>query len=167
MVTGQSVKDVDLSCRVLLDGLEHLRGGKRLDKALQHSLGVFNSARTEVPKVAVVFISGRNGRAAILRQAVRPLIRRGVTVYVVGIGRQVDTRVLGAVAQRLENVLLVNNFRDLLNQVGPVARHIGEFGLLFLFVKDLLDKLQAFYITLYLAVLCIERKYSCPIVILS
>lgn len=118
------------SCRLLLDGLEHLRGGRRLDKALQYSAWVFNSARQEHPKVAVVFMSGRYSRISTLRQAVIPLMRRGVTVYVVSIGRLVNGRALDAVAQRHENVLLVNNFKDLLNQVGQVARHISK--LLFL-----------------------------------
>lgn len=97
-----------------------------MDRALQYSARVFNSAREGLPKVAVVFMSGRYSQASTLRQAVRSLVRRGVTLYVVNIGRLVNTRVLGAVAQRLENVLLVNNFRDLLNQVGPVARHISK-----------------------------------------
>ena len=67
---------------------------------------------------------------ALLSDAVKPLQALGVTVFVVGIGNRLNNQELVTMTEKLEHIVNVTSFAELLQQVERLSKLIGESCLL-------------------------------------
>ena len=132
-----------------VDGLPYERGTTRIDLALEKAAQeIFPQARQGVPKIAILITDGKQTQAADakgLTDASEPLRKAGVRVLAVGIGSGVDPDELRLLTESDEDVVVTQNFADLLLQLGNLTSRscqlAGERNSLLEFLDTLLSVL--------------------------
>ncbi|XP_078377288.1 cuticlin-6-like [Oculina patagonica] len=107
-----------------VDALPYESGMTRIDKALDVvATEIFPEARADVPKIALLITDGMQTQTADakgLKEASEPLPRAGVYVLAVGIGSGVDASQLRLVTESDDDVMVANDFQDLLLKVDNI-----------------------------------------------
>ena len=104
-------------------------GGRRLDKAIELAGQTFAGVRRNAAKLLIIFAKGRtitDPDSKPLSEVTRPLKNQGVVTNVLAIGPGVDVVGLTSVALRPENILIVDSYDALRNQVQRIWKHIGK-----------------------------------------
>lgn len=104
-----------------------LGGSRRMDKALETAGTILNEARRSAPKIAVLLTTGRQTAerdTKLLDEAVKPLESVGAKTYVIAIGKKPDIRELSLAVKKIEDVIQVYSFRDLLAKTQPVTQNM-------------------------------------------
>lgn len=104
-----------------------LGGSRRMDKALETAGTILNEARRSAPKIAVLLTTGRQTAerdTKLLDEAVKPLESIGAKTYVIAIGKKPDIRELSLAVKKIEDVIQVYSFRDLLAKTQPVTQNM-------------------------------------------
>jgi len=106
---------VYLKLRIL--GLEFPDGLTRTDKALEMAgsqLYAPGKSRQQVPRVLVVFTDGETSQIKTYEAVLKPLKDRGVNIIAIGVGNEVSTTELKAIAMgRSDRVLQVSSINEL------------------------------------------------------
>ena len=116
----------------LVDGLPHERGVTRIDRALKLAQSIFDSndvTRRGIPKIFILLTDGKQTvtpDAMTLDEAARPLHETDVTIFVVGMGSNVDVEELQAVTLDKEDVFLAPTFDNLLSLSGSLSKTVCE-----------------------------------------
>ena len=107
--------------KTAVDQLPYERGQTRIDKALALAASdIFPDARPGVAKIALLITDGRQSAASDakdLKEASEPLRQAGVRVMALGIGSGVDRDELRLITENDDDVVLANDFEDMLLQV--------------------------------------------------
>lgn len=115
-----------------VDGLPYERGLTRIDKALDlAATDIFPEARAGVPKLALLITDGTQTPAADakgLREASEPLRKAGVRVLAVGVGSGVDRDELRLVTETEDDVVVADDFQDLLLKIGNLTSRACELA---------------------------------------
>ena len=118
------------SLSVAIRGISYIGGGGKAGQAIAavKSRVLDASGRTGVPKVVVVLMVGKTdddmvGPAGALKA-------QGVKIIMLGVGKSVDSSLLGSVASSTDFVLLENSIDDLPGQGAPLVVKINN-GMLF------------------------------------
>lgn len=115
-----------------VDGLPYERGLTRIDKALDlAATDIFPEARAGVPKLALLLTDGTQTPAADakgLREASEPLRKAGVRVLAVGVGSGVDRDELRLVTETEDDVVVADDFQDLLLKIGNLTSRACELA---------------------------------------
>ncbi|KAK3745599.1 hypothetical protein QZH41_005840 [Actinostola sp. cb2023] len=128
-----------------VDGVEHLGGQRRIDKALERAATVLAHGRPGAQKLAILLTAGRQTRngAKSLNDAVRPLRSIGAKTYIVAIGDRVNTGELRPAVQRPDDVMRVPSFavlsrhgQDAINHVLGITGAPKDFEADILFLID-------------------------------
>lgn len=102
-------------------------GDRRIDKVLRATEQLIKATRPKVPKVVVLFVSGRQGPGAgDLDKAMEPLRKAGVKTYVIAIGSAPDTNELRPIITRPKDMIIIPNYNNLVPKAPTVAKHIGK-----------------------------------------
>ena len=106
-----------------LDNLSHQLGGwTRIDKALITAAEVFQKARSDVHKVAMLLTDGKQRpENADLVTASEPLRKAGVQVIAVGITNDANRSELISVTQNEEDVIMAKDFEDLQDKLSSIT----------------------------------------------
>ena len=92
------------------DGLPFESGSTRIDKALYvTSEQVFTTSRQQNSKIAILITDGRNTigpNTVLLGIASQPLKQKGVRIFVVGVGANLDKEELLNITERKEDLIL-------------------------------------------------------------
>ena len=59
-----------------------------------------------------------------LEQAIQPIVERGINVYVVGVGENVNKDFLGQMVEDTNNLFVMNSFDGLFRTVPQIVRRI-------------------------------------------
>lgn len=109
------------------------RGGTRTDDALLRMRDMFSlEARSDIPKVAIVMTDGESSSQEGTKHEARMAHKAGITVFAIGIGRNVKESELQAIASRKSYVFTVDTFdalesiRDLLTLRACAVQSIPE-----------------------------------------
>ena len=107
------------------------KGYTRIDKALKKADEIFSNARKGVAKIAIVLTDGKqedpnavNDPIIELDIASEPLRKKGVEVWAVGIGKEVDESELRLMVKSKKNLILPNDFNELNQKVNSFRRRI-------------------------------------------
>lgn len=115
-----------------VDALPYERGLTRIDKALDlTATEIFPESRAGVPKIALLMTDGTQTPAADakdLKEASEPLRKAGVRVIAVGVGSGVDADELRLLTESDEDVMLANDFQDLLLKIGNLTSRACELA---------------------------------------
>lgn len=115
-----------------VDGLPYERGLTRIDKALDlAATEIFPEARAGVPKLALLITDGTQTPAADakgLKEASEPLRKAGVRVLAVGVGSGVDRDELRLVTETEDDVVVADDFQDLLLKIGNLTSRACELA---------------------------------------
>ena len=115
-----------------VDALPYERGLTRIDKALDvAATEIFPEGRAGVPKIALLITDGTQTQTADakdLTEASEPLRKAGVRVLAVGIGSGVDADQLRLVTESDEDVVVANDFQDLLLKIGNLTSRACELA---------------------------------------
>ena len=95
-----------------ITNISHTGGGTATHLALDRLHDAFINARTNegVPRVAIVFTDGQSHSYNLTIQAAQAVHSTGIVVYSFGIGNNVDTKELKAIASDSNNVFTILNF---------------------------------------------------------
>lgn len=108
-----------------LDGLTHLVGLRRMDRALEYASVAFDNRSPKIRKIVVLLTAGRGTRGGKpLAQAVQPLRTIGAETYVVAIGSKVSVPELTPIVKKKEDIILAPRFDQLASKVNSLADHI-------------------------------------------
>ena len=111
----------------LVDSTPYLGQYRRMDKAIEEAGRVLKQARDGVPKVVVLLTAGRDVRGGeVLKEAVKPLQRDGVKVFIVAIGDQPDIPALTGAVEQPEDVFRVPGFKQLPDHGVPAGNHVAS-----------------------------------------
>lgn len=110
-----------------VDAVPKISGEKRLDEALYFAARVLSQVkdRTDSHKILVVLTDGKQplGRNS-LNDAARLLKQIGVKVIIVGVGGNVDIKVLETITSRLDDLFYSRSFEELIRQVPVITDHV-------------------------------------------
>lgn len=86
--------------------------GTRTDLALNLVIPVFNTSRTSqgIPRVTIVCTDGRSSRPSLTFQAAQAVHDAGISVYSLGIGRNINESELNAIATSSNHVFYIDSF---------------------------------------------------------
>lgn len=118
----------------VLDGLQQLRGGRRVDRALTSATQIFRGSRPNVRHILVLLTSGKHTSesASPIENAVKQLETLDVERFVVAIGPESSGQDMKPVVERDEDVMYVPTFNSLRSQILRIAEHISK-GRVFFF----------------------------------
>ncbi|XP_068690493.1 collagen alpha-3(VI) chain-like [Montipora foliosa] len=109
-----------------IDNSPHLRGERRIDRALNETVRIMANARPSATKVVVLLTAGKQtsqsggqspGEAAL------PLLKNSVYNYVVAVGQEPDIAQLRPVVQDLSHIFRMASYDDLESQE-PLVAHV-------------------------------------------
>ena len=122
------------SLQSVLDGLQQLRGGRRVDRALTSAIQMFRGSRPEVRHILVLIASGEHTSESInpFKTAVQQLKTLSVERFVVAIGPESSGEDLRSVVERDADVIYVPTFDTLSSQILRIAEHISKGRVFFL-----------------------------------
>lgn len=125
-----------------VDNLPYTQGKARLDHALRVALsqllGAQGGARPGLSKILIVVSSAlkaQTGDDDLLGVSAKKLRQLGVTVFVMGVGDQVDAKVLSSLVTEEENVFLEESFESLMMKTRQVAKSACDSAGLLLFLS--------------------------------
>lgn len=110
-----------------VSNMPFLGGRRRIDNALEEAALLLTEARPNTPKVVILMAAGRHYTAAGSRGldvSSQPLREMGAQIYVVAIGRDIDSRELTVVASLRRNIISSPNFKMLPAQMKRIASAI-------------------------------------------
>ena len=110
-----------------VDGLYYIGGTKRIDRALVLAGQTFAKARSRVPKIAIVLTYGRRlsePGSNYIQSAINVLRDRGVSVFVIAIGEDLDFSELVKMVKKPLDIASDPSFDKLQPYVGSIARYI-------------------------------------------
>ena len=113
----------------IVDNLPHLRGTRRIDKALRTAATTLNQISSDYPKFVVLLTAGRQTQAPDSESfgaAVRSLHDAGVTTHVLGIGDDIDPSDFRGGDKEMTEVISVPSFLDLPQYVNTMSRNLME-----------------------------------------
>jgi hypothetical protein len=116
-----------------LSQLQKQGGGRRLDKAIELAGQTFAGVRRNAAKILIIFAKGKaitDPDSKPLPDVIKPLTKQGVITNVLAIG-PVDVGELTSIARRPENILIVDSFGALKNQVERIWKYIGKFACIY------------------------------------
>ena len=112
-----------------VDRLPYTPGNSRIDKALKVALTqllvVQGGARPGVAKILVLITSGTHNQTvdnSLIDAVAQKLQQLGVAVFLMGVGENVDVKLLRSLITRDENVLLQRSFEMLMTKTRQVAK---------------------------------------------
>ena len=115
-----------------VDQLPYERGRTRIDKALDLAASdVFPEARPGVARIALLITDGKQTEASDakgLREASAPLRKAGVRVMALGVGSGVDADQLRLITETDEDVLLADDFDNLLLKLRNLTSKVCELA---------------------------------------
>ena len=115
-----------------VDQLPYERGRTRIDKALDVAASdVFPEARPGVARIALLITDGKQTEASDakgLREASAPLRKAGVRVMALGVGSGVDADQLRLITETDEDVLLADDFDNLLLKLRNLTSKVCELA---------------------------------------
>ncbi|XP_073236997.1 collagen alpha-3(VI) chain-like [Porites lutea] len=112
-----------------VDKLPYIGGTARIDKALNLATSKLfvsqGGARPGLSKILIIVTTGkqnatRNGE--LIGVVAQKLLRMGVTVYVIVVGKEVDDKVLGSLVTEEENLFLEDSFKSLMLKTRQLAK---------------------------------------------
>lgn len=102
-------------------------GNRRIDKALEATQQLIKVARPKVPKIVVLFVSGRQALGSDdLSKRVAPLRKAGVKTYVIAVGSAPDTNELRPLVSTPGDLFIIPSYNSLAPKGPAVAKHIGK-----------------------------------------
>ena len=111
----------------LVDSTPYLGQYRRMDKAIEEAGRVLKQARDGVPKVVVLLTAGRDVPGGeVLKEAVKPLQRDGVKVFIVAIGDQPDIPALTGAVEERKDVIRVGDFKQLPDHGVSFGNHVAS-----------------------------------------
>ena len=122
------------SLQSVLDGLQQLRGGRRVERALTSATQMFRGSRPEVRHILVLIASGEHTSESEnpFETAVQQLKTLSVERFVVAIGPESSGKDLRPVVERDADVIYVPTFDTLSSQILRIAEHISKGRVFFL-----------------------------------
>ena len=120
----------------ILDGLQQLKGGRRVDRALTSATQMFKGSRPSVRHILVLLTSGKDTSELSnpFEIAVQQLKTLNVERFVVAIGPGSRGKYLKPVVERDKDVIYTPTFDSLRSQILRIAEHISK-GRVFSLVK--------------------------------
>lgn len=130
------------SLQSVLDGLQQLQGGRRVDRALTSAIQMFRGGRPNVRHILVLLTSGKHTSesASPFENVVEQLEALNVERFVVAIGPESTGQDLKPVVERDKDVIYVPTFDSLRSQVLRIAEHISKGTVLFPYLVKLNDR---------------------------
>lgn len=117
----------------VVDKIPFSAGGTRFDKAFGVAAnGLFSpngGVRSNLPKVLIILTDGKQSAdfdAVPVEKAVLPLRHLGVRVFVLAIGSQIDMVELQQMVTNPKDILVVNKFDELLDDVKKIGNKTCE-----------------------------------------
>lgn len=104
------------SLETIIDNLPHLRGARRIDRALKAATDALKDVDADHPKFVVLVAAGRQTDepgSQTFSAAVKPLRRTGTKTYVMAVGDNVDPSYFQGDDKNKSNVISVPSFLDL------------------------------------------------------
>ena len=83
---------------------------------------VFQEARKEFPKIAVVVLDGKENKNGQWRDSVLSLRKAGIRVLLVGVGSEINRASLRALVERDNDVIIMDSFTALLKNSVQLAK---------------------------------------------
>lgn len=116
------------SLQSVLDGLQQLRGGRRVDRGLTSATQMFRGSRPDVRRILILITSGEHTSESInpFETAVQQLKTLSVERFVVAIGPESSGKYFKPVVERDEDVIYVPTFDSLRSQILRIAEHISK-----------------------------------------
>ncbi|XP_071104973.1 uncharacterized protein [Haliotis cracherodii] len=100
------------------DGTATHLGIRRMTDMMQ------NQGRADVPKVGIVITDGRSKNPAATQTAAADARKAGLNMFAVGVGFSINTTELNGIASSLGNVLKLNDFDELLDNVLALVQRV-------------------------------------------
>ncbi|XP_046331615.2 SCO-spondin-like [Haliotis rufescens] len=100
------------------DGTATHLGIRRMTDMMQ------NQGRADVPKVGIVITDGRSKNPAATQTAAAAARKAGLNMFAVGVGFSINTTELNGIASSLGNVLKLNDFDELLDNVLALVQRV-------------------------------------------
>lgn len=117
--------------RSFLDGLSLLRGGRRMDRALIGAAQALGGSRENVRKIVILLTAGQQTQASSFDDAVKRLKAADAERFVIAIEPQASRGELRPVVEKNEDILSVNTFDGLKQEMVKIAEHISKGGFCF------------------------------------
>lgn len=116
-----------------IDNLPYLRGGRRIDRALEAATNVLRNFGTDHPKFVVLISAGRQTDelgALSFAAAVRPLHRTETKTHVMAVGGDVNPSYFEGDDKDKSNVISVPSFTDLPRKAQTLSKDLlEEYGM--------------------------------------
>lgn len=120
------------SLETFIDNLPHLRGSRRIDRALKAATDALRDIGTDYPKFVVLIAAGRQTDepgSETFGAAVKPLHRTGTKTHVMAIGEGVDPSDFQGSDKDKSNVISVSSFGDLPQVAANLSKDIlDDYG---------------------------------------
>lgn len=100
------------------DGTATHLGIRRMTDMMQ------NQGRADVPKVGIVITDGRSKKPAATQTAAAAARKAGLNMFAVGVGFSINTTELNGIASSRGNVLKLNDFDELLDNVLALVQRV-------------------------------------------
>lgn len=104
------------SLETIIDNLPHLRGARRIDRALKAATDALRDINVDHPKFVVLVAAGRQTDepgSQTFSAAVKPLHRTGTKIHVMAVGDKVDPSYFQGDGKNKSSVISVPSFLDL------------------------------------------------------
>ena len=122
-----------------VDKLPYIGGTARIDKALNLATSKLfvsqGGARPGLSKILIIVTTGKQNatlNGELMGVVAQKLLRMGVTVYVIVVGKEVDDKVLGSLVTEEENLFLEDSFKSLMLKTRQLAKMACDNAGLFL-----------------------------------
>ena len=126
------------SLETIVDNLPHLKGARRIDRALTAATDALRDVDTDDPKFVVLVAGGRQTNqpgSQTFGAAVKPLHNTGTKTHVMAVGDGVDPNFFQADDKNKSNVISVPSFRDLPQEADRLSSELlDDYGRLLAFV---------------------------------
>ena len=116
MVLDFQNQESKTSLETIIDELPHLRGARRIDRALKSATDALGDIDADHPKFVVLVAAGRQTDepgSQTFSAAVKPLYRTGTKIHVMAVGDKVDPSYFQGEDRNESSVISVPSFLDL------------------------------------------------------
>ena len=114
----------------IVDNLPHLKGGRRIDRALEAATDVLKDVGTDKPKFVILVAAGQQEPDALsFAAAVKPLHQTGTKTHVLAVGDDVDPSYFKGEDKVKSSVISVPSFTDLPQKTAMLTEDLlKEYG---------------------------------------
>lgn len=129
MVLNFQNQETKSSLETIVDDLPHLKGARRIDRALKAATDALRDLDTDEPKFVVLIAGGRQTEgqgSQTFAAAVKPLHGTGTKTHVMAVGDDVDPSDFQTGNSDKSNVISVRSFLDLPRQAARLSSDLLE-----------------------------------------